>query len=181
MISRDEALAMIGDIENYHIERTSSTDNMKKFCEAICAFSNDMPGSGKNGYLILGAHDNGKLSGLRVDDKLYKTITAIRSDGNILPFPSMSVEKSLRRLDHWLAAHRNELFITNMQGERLLCKQDLAKVLGIARPTLDRWLSSKWLKDCRDHSREGDSIYYYSADAIKSALEKYLLKEDNSN
>ena len=91
------------------------------------------------------------------------------------------VEKSLRRLDHWLAAHRNELFITNMQGERLLCKQDLAKALGIARPTLDRWLSSKWLKDCRDHSREGDSIYYYSADAIKSALEKYLLKEDNSN
>ena len=91
------------------------------------------------------------------------------------------VEKSLRRLDHWLAAHRNELFITNMQGERLLCKQDLAKVLGIARPTLDRWLSSKWLKDCQDHSREGDNIYYYSADAIKSALEKYLLKEDNSN
>lgn len=93
MISRDQALAMIGDIENYHIERTSSTDNMKKFCEAICAFSNDMPGSGKNGYLILGAYDNGKLSGLHVDDKLYKTITAIRSDGNILPFPSMSVEK----------------------------------------------------------------------------------------
>ena len=91
------------------------------------------------------------------------------------------VEKSLRRLDHWLAAHRNELFIINMQGERLLCKQDLAKVLGIARPTLDRWLSSKWVKDCQDHSREGDNIYYYSADAIKSALEKYLLKEDNSN
>ena len=91
------------------------------------------------------------------------------------------VEKSLRRLDHWLAAHHNELFITNMQGERLLCKQDLAKALGIARPTLDRWLSSKWLKDCQDHSREGDNIYYYSADAIKSALEKYLLKEDNSN
>ena len=91
------------------------------------------------------------------------------------------VEKSLRRLDHWLAAHRNELFIINMQGERLLCKQDLAKALGIARPTLDRWLSSKRLKDCQDHSREGDNIYYYSADAIKSALEKYLLKEDNSN
>ena len=91
------------------------------------------------------------------------------------------VEKSLRRLDHWLAAHRNELFITNMQGERLLCKQDLAKALGITRPTLDRWLKSKWLMDCCDHSRTKDNIYYYSADAIKSALEKYLLKEDNSN
>ena len=91
------------------------------------------------------------------------------------------IEKSLRRLDHWLAAHRNELFITNMQGERLLCKQDLAKALGITRPTLDRWLKSKWLMGCRDHSRTEDNIYYYSADAIKTALEKYLSKEDNSN
>ena len=89
-------------------------------------------------------------------------------------------EKSLRRLDHWLAAHRNDLFITNMQGERLLCKQDLAKALGITRPTLDRWLKSKWLKDCRDHSRTEDNICYYSADTIKSALEEYLLKTDNS-
>lgn len=91
------------------------------------------------------------------------------------------VEKSLSRLDHWLAAHRNKLFITNMQGERLLCKQDLAKALGIARPTLDRWLKSKWLKDCRDHSRTEDNICYYSATAIKSALEEYILKEGNSN
>ena len=91
------------------------------------------------------------------------------------------VNKALRNLDHWLAAHRNELFITNMQGERLLCKQDLAKALGITRPTLDRWLKSKWLKDCHDHSRTEDNIYYYSADAIKTALEKYLSKEDNSN
>ena len=90
------------------------------------------------------------------------------------------VEKSLRRLDHWLAAHRNELFITNMQGERLLCKQDLAKALGITRPTPDRWLKSKWLQGCRDHSRTEDNIYYYSADTIKSALEEYLLKTDNS-
>lgn len=91
------------------------------------------------------------------------------------------VEKSLRRLDHWLAAHRNELFITNMPGERLLCKQDLAKALGITRPTLDRWLKSKWLQGCRDHSRDDDTIYYHSATAIKSALEEYLLKTDNSN
>ncbi|MBP3601424.1 MAG: hypothetical protein J6J10_03950 [Alistipes sp.] len=91
------------------------------------------------------------------------------------------VEKALHNLDHWLAAHRNELFITNMQGERLLCKQDLAKALGIARPTLDRWLKSKWLQGCRDHSRTEDNICYYSVDTIKSALEEYILKEGNSN
>ena len=90
------------------------------------------------------------------------------------------VDKALRNLDRWLAAHRNELYLTNFQGERLLCKQELAKALGITRPTLDRWLKSKWLKDCRDHSRTEDNIYYYSAVAIKSALEEYLLKDDNS-
>ena len=87
------------------------------------------------------------------------------------------VDKALRNLDRWLAAHRNELHITNVQGERLLCKQELAKALGITRPTLDRWLKSKWLKDCRDHSRTEDNIYYYSADAIKSALEEYIVRK----
>ena len=90
------------------------------------------------------------------------------------------VDKALRNLERWLAAHRNELYLTNLQGERLLCKQDLAKALGITRPTLDRWLKSKWLQGCRDHSRTEDNIYYYSAVAIKSALEEYLLKADNS-
>ena len=93
MITKDEILALLNDIENYHIERTVSTDKMDKFCQAICAFSNDMPNSGKKGYLIIGATDDGVISGLKVDDRLYKTITGIRSDGNIQPFPIMSVEK----------------------------------------------------------------------------------------
>ena len=91
------------------------------------------------------------------------------------------VDKALRNLDRWIAVRQNDLYLTNIQGERLLCKQDLAKALGITRPTLDRWLKSKWLKGCRDHSRDDDTIYYYSATAIKSALEEYILKEGNSN
>ena len=69
MITKDEILALLNDIENYHIERTVSTDKMDKFCQAICAFSNDMPNSGKKGYLIIGATDDGVISGLKVDDK----------------------------------------------------------------------------------------------------------------
>ena len=84
---------MLSDTESYNIERTESTGNMDKFCQAICAFSNDMSGSGKNGYLIIGAKDNGELSGLQVDDKLLLQIANIRSDGNILPQPIMTVEK----------------------------------------------------------------------------------------
>ena len=66
---------------------------MDKFQEAICAFANDLPGSRKKGYLLIGVDDDGKISGLTVDDALMKRISAIRSDGNILPLPIMNTEK----------------------------------------------------------------------------------------
>lgn len=93
MITKEEALALLKSTETYRIERTISTGNMDKFCEAICAFANDLPNSHKNGYLFIGAHDDGSLSGLKVDDTLLKRISSIRSDGNILPLPVMNVDK----------------------------------------------------------------------------------------
>ena len=87
MISKEEVRELLKSTETYRIERTTSTGDMDKFQEAICAFSNDLPNSKKNGYLILGAYDNGTLSGLKVDDDLLKKISAIRSNGNILPLP----------------------------------------------------------------------------------------------
>jgi ATP-dependent DNA helicase RecG len=95
-----QLISLLADTESYHVERTTATDDMDKFCQAICAFSNDISGSGKNGYLILGVHDNGELSGLKVSDKLLLQISNIRTDGNILPQPVMTVEKfSLDRGD----------------------------------------------------------------------------------
>lgn len=93
MITPKEILDLLKSTESYRVERTTSTGNMDKFCEAICAFSNDMPGSRKNGYLIIGVSDDGSIAGMRVDDALLKKIAGIRSDGNILPLPTMSVER----------------------------------------------------------------------------------------
>lgn len=93
MLTHEELRHLLTSTETARVERTVSTGDMDKFSEAICAFSNDMPGSGKPGYLILGAHNDGRLSGLCVTDDLYKKIAGIRSDGNILPIPMMSVEK----------------------------------------------------------------------------------------
>ena len=93
MITKKELLQMLTNSESYNIERTESTTNTDKFCQAICAFSNDISGSAKNGYVIIGAKDNGELSGLQVDDKLLLQIANIRTDGNILPQPIMTVEK----------------------------------------------------------------------------------------
>ena len=93
MISKEEILQLLNDTESYNIERTTSKTDMDKFCQAICAYSNDLSGSGKKGYLIIGAYDNGELSGLKVDDGLLLKISNIRTDGNILPQPFMTVEK----------------------------------------------------------------------------------------
>ena len=93
MITKAEIQELLRSTETYRVERTTSTGDMDKFQEAISAFSNDLPNSRKNGYLIIGAYDNGTLSGLKVEDALMKKIAAIRSDGNILPLPIMSVER----------------------------------------------------------------------------------------
>ena len=92
-MTQEELFEIIATDENYRIELTTSTGNMDKFQEAICAFANDLPGSRKKGYLLIGVRNNGEIDGLKVDDDLMKKISGIRSDGNILPLPVMSTEK----------------------------------------------------------------------------------------
>ena len=67
MLSREEVEELRCSKETARVERTISTSDMDKFQEAICAFSNDMSNSRKPGYLLIGMHDNGELSGLKVD------------------------------------------------------------------------------------------------------------------
>ncbi len=92
MISKAELQHLLASTKSSHVERTISTNDMDKFCQAIRAFSNDVSGSGKNGYFIIGAHNDGKPSGLKVNDKLLLKTSNIRTDGNILPQPVMNVE-----------------------------------------------------------------------------------------
>lgn len=92
MLTKEEVFNLRYDKESSRVERTASTGDMDKFQEAICAFSNDMPNSRRPGYLLIGVKDNGDLSGLKVDDKLFIKISSIRSSGNILPLPTMTTE-----------------------------------------------------------------------------------------
>ena len=55
MITKPELQDLLQTTETYRVERTTSTNDMDKFQEAICAFANDLPNSRKKGYLILGA------------------------------------------------------------------------------------------------------------------------------
>ena len=92
MITKEELLDLLKSTETYRVEKTISTTNMDKFCEAICAFANDMPNSKKKGYLLIGVNDDGSRCGLKATDELLLKLSAIRTDGNILPLPVMSVD-----------------------------------------------------------------------------------------
>jgi ATP-dependent DNA helicase RecG len=61
---QEELREIIAIDENFRIELTTSTGDMDKFQEAICAFANDMPGSRKKGYLLIGVKNNGQIDGL---------------------------------------------------------------------------------------------------------------------
>jgi len=90
MLTESDLLALMADLESFRVERTISTTDTDKFREAICAFANDMPGSGLPGYLLLGLDDRtGQPNGLRVDDRLLQQLASYASDGTILPPPAL--------------------------------------------------------------------------------------------
>jgi len=93
MLTIEQLQAILDDLESDRIERTTSTSNTDKFAEAICAFANDYPNHRQPGYLIIGANNNGSLANLSVTDNLLLNLAAIRSDGNVLPPPAMTVSK----------------------------------------------------------------------------------------
>ena len=94
MISQDELRKLLSDMESDRIERTISTNNTDKFCEAICAFSNDFPNHRQNGFLIIGVDDKtGLPSGIDITDAILKNLAGIRDDGNVLPKPALTVQK----------------------------------------------------------------------------------------
>ena len=93
-----ELEALLNDIEADNVERKESFkgDTSKKARQAICAFSNDLPNYNEPGVLFIGANDDGTPSNETITDELLRALADIKTDGNTLPMPAMSVTK--RRL-----------------------------------------------------------------------------------
>jgi len=94
LLTPDDLAALALDLENYHVERKRSMSDKSKIEEAVCAFANDLPGSGRTGVLIVGVEDDGAPAGLGITDQLLQNLASIRSAGNILPFPQLTVYKA---------------------------------------------------------------------------------------
>ena len=60
--------------------------------EAVCAFANDLPAHGRPGVAFIGARDDGSSAGLSITDELLLQLADIKTDGNIVPPPTLTVE-----------------------------------------------------------------------------------------
>jgi len=88
---------LLADLESDRVERTESLPKSDKIREAICAFANDLPNHQAPGVVFVGAKDGGSCAGLSVTDELLLSLANMRSDGNIVPFPSITVQKRVLR------------------------------------------------------------------------------------
>jgi ATP-dependent DNA helicase RecG len=78
------------DLESDRIERTISFRE-DKLGPAVCAMSNDFPNHRQSGYILLGVDDDGSSKGIKISDEDLQKIGNIKSNGNVLPQPSLSV------------------------------------------------------------------------------------------
>lgn len=90
--------AMMAALESDRVERKQSFlgDAPQKVRESVCAFANDLAGHAAPGVVLIGVHDKGMpLPGFVVTDELLRSLADIKTDGNIVPPPTLLVEKRL--------------------------------------------------------------------------------------
>ena len=83
----------MSDMESDLVERKESAVDGRKIRRNICAFANDLPGNGKPGVVFVGVRDDGSCASLSIDDELLTRLANIHGEGDILPLPSMTVQK----------------------------------------------------------------------------------------
>ncbi len=92
----DEELMQIiasGESDRVEFKQSLSSNALEKIREAICAFANDLPNHEKPGFVFVGVKDNKTIVGLSEPNQSIEQLSHMKSDGHILPLPSMRVEK----------------------------------------------------------------------------------------
>lgn len=97
MLTDAELVVLMADIESDRVERKAAMERDGKVSarvyEAICAFANDMPDHKKPGVVFVGANDDGSCANLPITDQMLQNLGDTRSNGNIVPFPTLNVQK----------------------------------------------------------------------------------------
>lgn len=94
-LTDEELIRLIeqGESDRVEFKESMTGDVAQSIRKAVCAFANDLPGRGLPGIVFVGVKDDGSVSGLQVTERLLSQLADMKTDGNIVPPPSMSVEK----------------------------------------------------------------------------------------
>jgi ATP-dependent DNA helicase RecG len=94
-LSDDELSALLSATESDRSERKGAWagDVPDKARQAVCAFANDLPNHGLPGVLFIGANDDGSSASIEVTDRLLQTMADMKTDGKIIPPPTLTVEQ----------------------------------------------------------------------------------------
>ena len=90
MLTKEEVNSLLSDLESDQIERTTSIKE-EKLGPAVCALANDFPNHRSVGYILLGVNDDGSLAGMTWADADLQKIGGVKTNGNVLPQPSLTV------------------------------------------------------------------------------------------
>ena len=90
-------LIAVGESDRVEFKEALAGDAPTRIREAICAFANDLPDHKVPGLVFVGVKDDGTIGDLAVTDRLLQQLADMKTDGNILPPPSLSVEKQVLR------------------------------------------------------------------------------------
>jgi ATP-dependent DNA helicase RecG len=98
-LSDAELAKLLGDLESDRVERKRAWDKetADKARQAVCAFANDLPNHDRPGILAIGVENGGEPAGLSITDQLLQTLADIKTDGRILPPPTLTVQKRIYR------------------------------------------------------------------------------------
>ena len=86
-------LLQMGESEQVEFKESFTGNARRTIRETICAFANDMAGTGKTGVVFIGIGDNGDIIGTQVTDELLRNLADMKYDGRITPVPSLTVQK----------------------------------------------------------------------------------------
>lgn len=92
----DEELLQIietGESDAVEFKESLSGSAPEKIREAICAFANDLRDRGEAGFVIVGVKDNTNIGTTPITDELLRQLADMKTDRNIVPSPSLTVEK----------------------------------------------------------------------------------------
>ena len=98
MVTHPDDLTLVqllreGEGERVEFKESLSGSAPQSIREAICAFANDLSGYGQPGVVYVGVRDDRTVVGVDVTDEMLLLLANMKTDGNTVPPPSLTVRK----------------------------------------------------------------------------------------